>query len=312
MACPRVFALPAGISVSLSFGVNAAMRAFLVLKAPQCGIAPPMKGLSFRRVDGGGAEGRGSVSGGGKPYVQFLQAGERYDRALDASLRQMVPSSCRKRMQGVRRVMETLERRRIHDHQAGSPVKAQYRPAAVSLDFFLFHAHPLPLCGSREAVLASPWRPRIPPRVSAERRLLRTSRRIPRESASRQKPSEASGFMVDEQRFRRMKYRRFMSSLESTSDVSALACISFFPPGKRQAPCRARLAEILEFARKPGPYGVWIFRKTRTRPLRKTRKSALGFLAVPENVRPPPCPPASSGFPSRGSGLSSPGEPPCR
>ena len=91
-------------------------------------------------------------------------------------------------------------------------------------------------------------------------------------------------------------------------------------------PCRLRtaflrLAEILEFARKPGPYGVWIFRKTRTRPLRKTysyatrsgtRKSALGFWAVPENVRPPPCPPASSGFPSRGSGLSSPGEPPCR
>ena len=41
MAYPRVFALPAGISVSISFSVNAAMRAFLVLKASQCGIALP-------------------------------------------------------------------------------------------------------------------------------------------------------------------------------------------------------------------------------------------------------------------------------
>ena len=95
------------------------------------------------------------------------------------------------------------------------------------------------------AVPASPLLPRIPPeraghsippRVSAERRLLRTSRRIPWESASRQKPSEASGFMADEQRFRRMKYRRFMSSLESTSGVSALACISFFPSWKTSGP----------------------------------------------------------------------------
>ena len=89
------------------------------------------------------------------------------------------------------------------------------------------------------AVPASPLLPRIPPeraghsippRVSAARRLLRTSWRIPWESASSQKPSEASGFMADEQRFRRLKYRRFMSSLESTSGVSALTVISFFPP----------------------------------------------------------------------------------
>ena len=137
------------------------------------------------------------------------------------------------------------------------------------------------------AVLASPLLPRIPPeraghsippRVSAERRLLRTSRRIPWESASRQKPSEASGFMADEQRFRRLKYRRFMSSLESTSGVSALTVISFFPPGKRQAPCSLRLAEILEFARKPGPYGVWIFRKTRTRPPAEGTEIGVGLL----------------------------------
>ena len=179
------------------------------------------------------------------------------------------------------------------------------------------------------AVPASPLLPRIPPeraghsippRVSAERRLLRTSWRIPWESASRQKPSEASGFMADEQRFRRLKYRRFMSSLESTSGVSALACISFFPSRKTSGPlprlsrrnsrvrAQARTVWRLDLPQSPhtSPCGKRI--RTRT----GTRKSALGFWAVPENVRPPLCPPASSGFPSRGSGLSSPGEPPCR
>ena len=103
--------------------------------------------------------------------------------------------------------METLERRRIHDHQAGSPVKAQYRLAAVSLDVFLFHANAL----SPYAVLAN------------------ASQRIPRKAPPVRSRPESSGFMADEWHFRRLKCRRFMSSLESTSDVSALTVISFFP-----------------------------------------------------------------------------------